>query len=187
MAGVAGALGAELLGQGDWYQAPLWVSPLIFTSVTSLLDSAGLDDSFSCHHLYSPGWTQGMPKCWWQEGAIRQSHQHVCKPFQMVCRPKFEAHFELQAVNGGAPTYLGIPVPFNLSTLLAIVRAPFPFPAHPLLALHIASLCHRGLFPAEFRKQKWREVKALTCPAITRPIQYLLEFMISSACEMTLS
>ncbi|EIE20514.1 light harvesting complex protein I-20 [Coccomyxa subellipsoidea C-169] len=48
MAGVAGALGAELLGQGDWYQAPLW------------------------------------------------------------------------AVNGGAPTYLGIPVPFNLSTLLAI-------------------------------------------------------------------
>lgn len=27
MAGVAGALGAELLGQGDWYQAPLWVSP----------------------------------------------------------------------------------------------------------------------------------------------------------------
>jgi len=48
MAGVAGALGAELLGQGDWYQAPLW------------------------------------------------------------------------AINGGTPTYLGIPVPFSLSTLLAI-------------------------------------------------------------------
>ena len=26
MAGVAGALGAELLGQGDWYEAPKWVS-----------------------------------------------------------------------------------------------------------------------------------------------------------------
>ena len=26
MAGVAGALAAELLGQGDWYEAPQWVS-----------------------------------------------------------------------------------------------------------------------------------------------------------------
>ncbi len=26
MAGVAGALGAELLGQGDWFEAPKWVS-----------------------------------------------------------------------------------------------------------------------------------------------------------------
>lgn len=26
MAGVAGALAAELLGQGDWYEAPKWVS-----------------------------------------------------------------------------------------------------------------------------------------------------------------
>ena len=28
MAGVAGALGAELLGQGDWYEAPKWVSAI---------------------------------------------------------------------------------------------------------------------------------------------------------------
>lgn len=48
MAGVAGALAAELLGQGDWYEAPSW------------------------------------------------------------------------ALTGGTPTYLGIPVPFNISTLLAI-------------------------------------------------------------------
>jgi hypothetical protein len=27
-----------------------------------------------------------------------------------------------QALTGGSPTYLGIPVPFNLPTLLAIVR-----------------------------------------------------------------
>ncbi len=28
----------------------------------------------------------------------------------------------MQAINGGTPTYLGIPVPLSLSTLLAIVR-----------------------------------------------------------------
>ena len=27
----------------------------------------------------------------------------------------------MQAINGGTPQYLGIPVPFSLSTLLAIV------------------------------------------------------------------
>jgi len=48
MAGVAGALGAELLGQGDWYEAPKW------------------------------------------------------------------------AITGGQPQYLGIPLPFSMTTLLAI-------------------------------------------------------------------
>jgi len=28
MAGVAGALAAEVLGQGDWYEAPQWVSTI---------------------------------------------------------------------------------------------------------------------------------------------------------------
>ena len=40
MAGVAGSLGAELLGQGDWYQAPLWVS--------------NLSMMFTCQHKSSP-------------------------------------------------------------------------------------------------------------------------------------
>ena len=30
----------------------------------------------------------------------------------------------VQAVNGGSPTYFGIPLPFDLTTLLAIVRPP---------------------------------------------------------------
>lgn len=37
MAGVAGALAAELLGQGDWYEAPSWVSLFPrFNSTTTL-------------------------------------------------------------------------------------------------------------------------------------------------------
>jgi hypothetical protein len=48
----------------------------------------------------------------------------------------------MQAVNGGTPTYLGIPVPFNLSTLLAIVRPPsHPASAH-WLSLPLRCLTH---------------------------------------------
>ena len=33
-----------------------------------------------------------------------------------------------QAITGGSPTWFGIPVPFNLSTLIAIVRPGRPPP-----------------------------------------------------------
>ena len=44
MAGVAGALGAELLGQGDWYEAPKWVSthPAILGTHVARIQRAGL-------------------------------------------------------------------------------------------------------------------------------------------------
>lgn len=50
----------------------------------------------------------------------------------------------LQAITGGTPTWFGIPVPFNLSTLIAIVR-PQPVPAK--LPLHTACSMAMGANP----------------------------------------
>jgi len=64
MLGAAGALSVEVLGQGNWYDAPLW------------------------------------------------------------------------AINGGSPTYLGVTLPFDLSTLLIIVRTtPRPLPNSQLFPM----------------------------------------------------
>lgn len=50
----------------------------------------------------------------------------------------------VQAINGGTPTYLGIPVPFSLSTLLAIVCArPPSFPACCPLDRNAWTCCSR--------------------------------------------
>ena len=96
MAGVAGALAAELLGQGDWYEAPQWVRPLSSCSAHSM----GAHGASCCVVPVIPGASSTVVS------VLTMGLPATC----------------MQAITGGTPQYLGIPVPFNLSTLLAIVR-----------------------------------------------------------------
>ena len=76
MAGAAGVLAVELAGQGNWFDAPLWVRRL------------------------------------WLEGSAAT----------LLVAVMLRCCLHLQAVKGGSPTYLGVPLPFDINTLVAVVR-----------------------------------------------------------------
>lgn len=74
-AGVAGCLSVELVGQGNWFDAPNWVRWLLWAQST--------DASTTAFH---------SGKHW-------------------------------QVLTGGKPTYLGVEVPLDFNTILAVVRS----------------------------------------------------------------
>ena len=132
MAGVAGALGAELLGQGDWYEAPKWVSALLgccahHNHVTTM-PACPHAASRNCLEDHSPSVCTFACTC-----TSHQQNLPATRPYPvghssgdqscMVQASRAEC-CSLQAITGGQPQYLGIPLPFSLGTLLAIVSAP---------------------------------------------------------------
>jgi hypothetical protein len=108
MLGVAGALAVEVLGFGNWYDAPLWVSGPPGSP------GAGLGGS---------GWAgrRGFGQPSWRRPAPRTAGEGTLPQGPTLPRPP-----ALQAINGGNASYFGIEVPFDLNTLLGIVSRRLP-------------------------------------------------------------